>query len=58
MTLKSGPKKSLFFRKQHFLSGAIDLKQSVEVTLKLWETSLTTVLDDIYFIVHLYNFHL
>ena len=35
MTLKSDPKKSSFLRNMDFLSDAIDLKQSVEGTLKV-----------------------
>ena len=37
------------FRNMHFLCDAIDLKQSVEGTLK-------TVLDEVHFIVNLYSF--
>ena len=35
MTLKSDPNKSLFLRNMRFLCDAIDLKQSVEGTLKV-----------------------
>ena len=35
MTLKSDPKKSSFLRNMHFVCDAIDLKQSVEGTLKV-----------------------
>ena len=34
MTLKSDPKESQFLRNMHFLCDAIDLKKSVENTLK------------------------
>ena len=39
-------------------SDAIDLKQSVEGTLKLKGKSLTTVLHEVHFIVNLYSFPL
>ena len=53
MTLKSDSKKCLFLRNMHFLSDAIDLKQSVEGPLKVQGKSLTTVLDEVHFIVDL-----
>ena len=37
----------------HFLYDAIDLKESVVGILKLWRKSLTTVLDEVHFIVNL-----
>ena len=40
----------------HFLCDAIVLKQSVEGTLKVYGKSLTTVLDQVHFIVNLYSF--
>ena len=40
----------------HFLCDAIDLKQSVEGTVKVYGKSLTTVLDKVHFIVKLYVF--
>ena len=58
MTLKSDSKKCLFLRNMHFLCDAIDLKQSVEDTLKVHGKSLTTVLDEVHFIVNLYSFTL
>ena len=58
MILKSDPKKSLFLKNMHFLCDAIDLKQSVEGTLKVQGKSLTTILDEVHFIVNLYNFSL
>ena len=58
MTLKSDPKKSQFLRNMHFLCDAIDLKQSVENTLKAQGKLLTTVLDEFHFIVKLYSFPL
>ena len=42
----------------HFLYDAIDLKESVVDILKLWRKSLTTVLDEVHFIVNLYSFPL
>ena len=42
----------------HFLCDAIDLKQSVEGTLKVQGKFLTTVLDEIHFIINLYSFPL
>ena len=42
----------------HFLCDAIDLKQSVEGTLKVLRKSLTTVLDEVHFIANLYSFPL
>ena len=42
----------------HFLCDPIDLKQSVEGTLKVQGKSLTTVLDEVNFIVSLYSFAL
>ena len=56
MTLKSDPKKSQFLRNLHFLYDAIDLKQPLEGTLKVQGKSLTTVLDEVHFIVNLYSF--
>ena len=56
MTLKNYPKKSSFLRNINFLCDVIDLKQSVEGTLKVQGKSLTTVLDEIHFIVNLYSF--
>ena len=41
-----------------FLCDAIAMKQSMESTLKVQEKSLTTVLDEVHFIVNLYNFPL
>ena len=58
MTLKSDSKKCLFLRNMHFLCDAIDLKQSVEDTLKVHGKSLTIVLDEVHFIVNLYSFSL
>ena len=40
----------------HFLCDAIDLKQSVEGTLKVSGKSLTTALDEVYLIVNQYSF--
>ena len=40
----------------HFLCDAIVLKHSVEGTLKVYGKSLTTVLDQVHFIVNLYSF--
>ena len=37
---------------------AVDLKQSVEGTLSVKGKSLTTVLDEVHFIVNLYSFSL
>ena len=42
----------------HFLFDGIDLKQSVEGTRKVLGKHLKTVLDEVYFIVNLYNFPL
>ena len=42
----------------HFLCDAIDLKQSVEGTLKVSGKSLTTVLNEVHFIVNLHSFSL
>ena len=42
----------------HFLCNVIDLKQSVEGTLSVKRKSLTTVLDEVHFIVNLYSFPL
>ena len=39
-----------------FLIDAIDLKQSVEGTLKVYGKSLTTVLNEVHSIVNLYSF--
>ena len=40
----------------HFLCDAIELKLSVEGTLKVLGKSLKTVLNEFHFIVHLYSF--
>ena len=40
----------------HFLCDAIDLKLSVEGTLKVFGKSLKTVLDEVHFLVNLYSF--
>ena len=40
----------------HFSSDAIDVKQSVESTFKVWGRSLTTALNEVHFIVNLYSF--
>ena len=58
MTLRSDPKKDLFLRNMDFLCDAIDLKQSVKNTLKVWGKYLTSVLDELQFIVNLYSFFL
>ena len=58
MTLKSDPNERLFLRNMNFLCDAIDLKQSVEGTLKVQEKYFTTVLNEVYFIVNLYSFSL
>ena len=42
----------------HVLCDAVDLKQSVEGTLKVQKKSLTTFLDEVHFIVALYSFPL
>ena len=42
----------------HLLCVAIDLKQSVEGTLKVWGKYLTTVFDEVHFVVNLYSFPL
>ena len=42
----------------HFMCNATDLNQSVECTLKLLGKYLTTVLDEVHFIVNLYSFPL
>ena len=42
----------------HFLCNTIDLKQSVELTLKVQGKSLATVLDEVHFIVNLHCFPL
>ena len=42
----------------HFLCDATDLKHSVECTLKVKGKSLTTILDEVRFIVNLYSFSL
>ena len=42
----------------HFLCDVTDLKQSVEATLSVKGKSLTTVLDEVHFIVNLYSFPL
>ena len=55
MSHESDPKKSQFLRN---MCDAIDLKQSIEGTLKVYWKSLTTVLDQVYFIVNLYSFPL
>ena len=39
----------------HFLCDVTDLKQSVEATLGVKGKSLTTVLDEVHFIVNLYS---
>ena len=49
MTLKSDSKKSYFLRNMRFLCDAIDLKQSMA-------KSLTTVLDEVHFMLNLYSF--
>ena len=72
MTLKSGPKKSWFFRNAHFLCDAKDfdaffaffvwcifcVMQSVKGTLKVLEKSLITVLDEVHLIFNLCIFFL
>ena len=40
----------------HFLCDAIDLKQSVEGTMKVLGKSLKTILDEVHFIVNLCSF--
>ena len=42
----------------HFLCNAIDLKQSEEGTLEVQGKSLTTALDVVCFVVHVYSFSL
>ena len=42
--------------KYAFLCDAIDLEQSMEGTLKIYGKSLTTVLDEVHFIVNLNSF--
>ena len=42
----------------HFLCDAIDLKQSMVGTLEVYGKSLTTVLDEVHFIVNLYSLSL
>ena len=42
----------------HFLCDPIDLRKSVEGTLKVLEKSLKTVWDEVHFIVNLYSFPL
>ena len=39
----------------HFLYDAIDVKLTVEGTLKVYGKSLTTVLDEVHFIFNLYT---
>ena len=44
------------FRNMHFFNDTIDLKQSVENTLKVLGKSLKSVLHEVQFIINLYSF--
>ena len=55
MTLKGEQKKSKLLRNMHFLCDAIDMKLSVEGTLKVQGEFLTNALDQFHFIVNLYS---
>ena len=54
ITLKNDQKKANSWE-ICILCHVIDLKQSLEGTLKVWEKSLTTALHEVYFVVNLYS---